>query len=392
VAVSKRLRFEILRRDNHTCRYCGRKPPEVQLTIDHVQPTALGGRDVAENLVACCRECNSGKTSTMPDAPLVAQVTEDEMRWSAAVHAGVAKLLADHQAEADYRRQFLDAWNGWEVDAEKVPLDPNWELSIENFRTRRLPVEVLIASTGKAMAAPKVATENIFRYLCGIAWNKIGELEQVAREHFNASPSSPSAMALDARLAATVTEAAVHVWHSMWCAAHGADPTPSDLAEVRGYVEELFPEQSADTVIRAAERAAESGTTAVPDYLVEDEYPEPEFAERVADWWFRGWAASTLGATPRPTRDLWIGACTYILAAKMAGYDEDTICEASFRAGQQHSNDLRLALISVDEVLVRTEGDQEFLHDVRRYFLTDEEVAAYIAHAERHGLSGGWGI
>src|SRR6185369_3226628 len=62
MAVSKRLRFEILRRDNHTCRYCGRSAPEVKLTVDHVKPEALGGRTEPDNLVAACSDCNAGKT------------------------------------------------------------------------------------------------------------------------------------------------------------------------------------------------------------------------------------------------------------------------------------------------------------------------------------------
>ncbi|MEJ7724319.1 MAG: hypothetical protein WKF64_08445 [Ilumatobacteraceae bacterium] len=34
--ISRRLRFEILRRDGHTCRYCGARAPDVPLTVDHV--------------------------------------------------------------------------------------------------------------------------------------------------------------------------------------------------------------------------------------------------------------------------------------------------------------------------------------------------------------------
>ncbi|MGC7224589.1 HNH endonuclease, partial [Mycobacteroides abscessus subsp. massiliense] len=43
MAVTKRLRYEVLRRDNYSCRYCGRSAPEVKLTVDHVVPVALGG-------------------------------------------------------------------------------------------------------------------------------------------------------------------------------------------------------------------------------------------------------------------------------------------------------------------------------------------------------------
>lgn len=33
MAVSKRLRYEILRRDDHACRYCGDRAPDVKLTV-----------------------------------------------------------------------------------------------------------------------------------------------------------------------------------------------------------------------------------------------------------------------------------------------------------------------------------------------------------------------
>lgn len=57
MAVSKRTRFEVLRRDNHTCRYCGQAAPDVKLTVDHVTPVALGGTDDPANLVTACAEC-----------------------------------------------------------------------------------------------------------------------------------------------------------------------------------------------------------------------------------------------------------------------------------------------------------------------------------------------
>ena len=54
-------RFTILKRDNFTCFYCGRKPPEVELQVDHIKPRADGGSNLAENLVTSCRDCNLGK-------------------------------------------------------------------------------------------------------------------------------------------------------------------------------------------------------------------------------------------------------------------------------------------------------------------------------------------
>ncbi len=54
VPVSRR---GVLRRDMHTCAYCGRYAN----TIDHVQPKSRGGRDSWENLVAACLKCNNKK-------------------------------------------------------------------------------------------------------------------------------------------------------------------------------------------------------------------------------------------------------------------------------------------------------------------------------------------
>lgn len=60
---SLRLRFAILERDAFTCRYCGRKAPDVELHVDHVVAIARGGTNEPENLVTSCADCNLGKAS-----------------------------------------------------------------------------------------------------------------------------------------------------------------------------------------------------------------------------------------------------------------------------------------------------------------------------------------
>lgn len=49
-------------RDDYTCQYCGvRITTKADLTTDHVHPDSKGGREVYENMVTCCRKCNSRK-------------------------------------------------------------------------------------------------------------------------------------------------------------------------------------------------------------------------------------------------------------------------------------------------------------------------------------------
>lgn len=60
--ISKRLRFEVFKRDSFTCQYCGAKAPEAVLHVDHITPVASGGTNTILNLVTSCDACNSGKS------------------------------------------------------------------------------------------------------------------------------------------------------------------------------------------------------------------------------------------------------------------------------------------------------------------------------------------
>lgn len=61
MSLSRVKRFEILKRDAFTCRYCGKCCLDAALEVDHVEPRAVGGPDADWNLVTACVECNRGK-------------------------------------------------------------------------------------------------------------------------------------------------------------------------------------------------------------------------------------------------------------------------------------------------------------------------------------------
>jgi len=75
--IGKRQRFEIFKRDGFTCQYCGAKPPDVTLVVDHINPISQGGDNDELNLITSCESCNQGKSdktlnriSPKPDADL----------------------------------------------------------------------------------------------------------------------------------------------------------------------------------------------------------------------------------------------------------------------------------------------------------------------------------
>lgn len=60
-SISKKLRFEVFKRDSFRCQYCGAEAPNVLLHVDHILPVAEGGSNDITNLVTSCEPCNAGK-------------------------------------------------------------------------------------------------------------------------------------------------------------------------------------------------------------------------------------------------------------------------------------------------------------------------------------------
>ena len=64
------------------CRYCGKKFPREELTIDHVVPIARGGRSTRGNMVVCCLDCNQKKRCLTP-AEMILFAAEKENQSTA---------------------------------------------------------------------------------------------------------------------------------------------------------------------------------------------------------------------------------------------------------------------------------------------------------------------
>ena len=64
---SLRRRFEVFKRDNFTCQYCGRnaRKHKVVLVVDHIHPKKKGGEDSNSNFITSCSECNLGKCDNL---------------------------------------------------------------------------------------------------------------------------------------------------------------------------------------------------------------------------------------------------------------------------------------------------------------------------------------
>lgn len=177
MAVSKRTRFEVLRRDNFTCRYC--RSTDGKLTVDHVTPTALGGTDDPSNLVAACKDCNAGKSSMMPGSALVDDVAADAERWAAAIQQVATQRQADRVAAEKRLAPFLETWRGWDTECTYLPAD--WRDSVTRWLDSGLPMVELRGRLITSIGNRAVGHDRVFAYMGGVARNKIAELHEAAR-------------------------------------------------------------------------------------------------------------------------------------------------------------------------------------------------------------------
>jgi hypothetical protein len=152
MALSVRTRFEVFKRDEFTCRYCGRKSPEVILEVDHVIAKANGGTDDEMNLVTSCWECNSGKS----DKPLSEVVTGDDPHDKAILLAERERQLGEYNAMLVrvYNRKDAAAWDLWrywennEESAEMPRREHSWLLNALEY----CPTEIIRSYMDKAIA------------------------------------------------------------------------------------------------------------------------------------------------------------------------------------------------------------------------------------------------
>jgi DNA-directed RNA polymerase subunit RPC12/RpoP len=177
--VSKKLRFEIFKRDGFVCQYCGATPPGSVLHVDHIIPVALGGKNDQDNLITSCESCNLGKHAT----PL-SSVPESLLNKS--------ERIAEQEAQIKGYNAVLQerAWRieseAWDV-ARALECNPKLEsysranlMSIKKF-LERLPLQDVIDSAETAVGRHIYSKNRTFTYFCGICWSKIREAENGPR-------------------------------------------------------------------------------------------------------------------------------------------------------------------------------------------------------------------
>jgi hypothetical protein len=151
-ALSLKSRFDIFKRDNFTCRYCGACGDDVKLEVDHVTPVSAGGTNHHENLATACFECNRGKRAGRVLNLEKPNVTQQQMDMVWSVLAGERHLPKDME---DKIRLFI----------------------------HRIGVEKTVEAAEVAKGKIFTFNDSRWRYFCGVCWSCIKSRTVVGTEN-----------------------------------------------------------------------------------------------------------------------------------------------------------------------------------------------------------------
>lgn len=173
MSLSKKIRFEVFKRDGFKCQYCGSNPPSVVLEVDHIEPVSKGGSDEIDNLITSCFDCNRGKSNreltTLPQTTLekTEQLKEKEEQY-AEYKKVLAKIKRREQKELD------------QIDQVYSSYFPDWCLN-DRFKNGSLKTFIKLLGFPVVESAMHTACGRIYdsnkviKYFCGICWNRIND-------------------------------------------------------------------------------------------------------------------------------------------------------------------------------------------------------------------------
>ena len=171
MSISKKIRFEVFKRDGFQCAYCGKSPPEVTLECDHIEPKSKGGKDDINNLLTACFDCNRGKRNIPLDkSPAKLQENYEILQEKEAQLAEYHKFIQKINRRITREIKKVD-----EAYSENFPdycLNIKFKRGTVKTFLKHLPVQEVVDSMYLACSKINDSDRSI-SYFCGICWNKI---------------------------------------------------------------------------------------------------------------------------------------------------------------------------------------------------------------------------
>lgn len=151
--ITKKMRFEVFKRDSFRCQYCGRQAPDVILEVDHIHPVAEGGKTTMLNLITSCRDCNRGK--------------------------GKHKL--SDNAEILKQKEELNALNERRLQMEMIV---QWKKELQDLLDREVELVESVLVTDPSYCLTENARRKVRTLIKQFGFNEVYEASEIATEQY----------------------------------------------------------------------------------------------------------------------------------------------------------------------------------------------------------------
>lgn len=181
MGIGKSLRFQIFARDGFVCQYCGQRPPDVVLELDHIHPRSKGGDDDPINLVTSCWDCNRGKRDKiLADVPRRPDADIRFLEAQQEIAEADRYILAKNERDAAFNRLcalFEDIW-AEKLDEPSIPSRNTLGMWLRRYGPEELETAIEIVSPKfTALGFHRRTNQQVHKYISGILRKRAGEKE-----------------------------------------------------------------------------------------------------------------------------------------------------------------------------------------------------------------------
>jgi len=175
MSLSKKIRFEVFKRDGFICQYCGGHPPAIILEVDHIIPVSKKGTDDIDNLVTSCFDCNRGKSNReLTSLPQSTIEKTEELKEKEEQYLEYKKIQT--KIKKRIQKEISD------IDEIYTSYFPEWCLN-DRFKNGSLSLFLKMLGVTRVEQAMHLACGRInddakaIKYFCGICWNRIKDMD-----------------------------------------------------------------------------------------------------------------------------------------------------------------------------------------------------------------------
>ncbi len=162
------VRFEIFKRDAFTCQYCGKRPPEALLEVDHIVAVSSGGTNDEGNLVTSCFECNRGKSNRSlgnlapaPGSDRAAELEERALQSKAYAEAVMLRNGVIENMVSDFLLLWIDSFGR----GNNIPSERSLKMFLDRMSLQDLQNCMVITASRNP--------NNPVPYFYGVCWRHL---------------------------------------------------------------------------------------------------------------------------------------------------------------------------------------------------------------------------